>query len=108
MAYFLGAVAALIIAAVMLQSKVFSKATAHARLLMGALTIVPATAGTVGVVFSLASLVPTVDWLILVGRRLFQLAQGVSPDDASLNYLCSVVTASPGPWPQTSLGPRLE
>jgi hypothetical protein len=75
-AYFLGGVAALIIAVVMLRSAVFGKATAYAGLAMGALTLVPATAGTVGVIFSLVSLVPTVVWLILIARRLFQLGQG--------------------------------
>jgi hypothetical protein len=74
-AYFLGAVAALIIGAVMLRSQVFGRATAYAALLMGALTLVPANAGTVGIVVSLISLVPTVAWLLLVARDLFRLGQ---------------------------------
>jgi hypothetical protein len=37
--------------------------------------IVPATAGTIGIVLSLVSLVPTMIWDILIGVRLFQLAQ---------------------------------
>jgi hypothetical protein len=76
-AYFLGAVAVLIIAAVMLRSTIFSNAAAYAGLALGALTLIPATAGTVGVICSLLSLMPTVIWLILIARRLFQLAQGV-------------------------------
>ncbi len=106
MAYLLGAVAALIIAVVMLQSKVFSKATAYAGLLMGALTLVPATAGTVGVVFSLVSLVPTVVWLLLIAWRLFQLGQGVSTKEAHLQRRRSTSRALSVPWPRTSGGPR--
>lgn len=74
-AYFLGAVAALLIAAVMLRSTIFSRTTAYAGLAMGALALVPATAGTVGIVVSLVSLVPTVFWLILVGLRLFEVGR---------------------------------
>lgn len=74
-AYFLGAVAALIIGVVMLRSAVFSKATAHMALAMGALALIPATAGTVGIVASLVSLGPTVIWLFLVAFGLLHLAQ---------------------------------
>lgn len=72
-AYFLSAVAAIIVAVVMLRSNVFGKVTAYAGLAMGALSLVPATAGMVGVVFSLVVLIPTVIWFILIAWRLFQL-----------------------------------
>jgi len=72
-AYFIGAVFAIIVSLVMLRSKVFSKATGYAGLAMGALTLVPASAGTVGIVFSLLALVPTMLWYILIARRFFQL-----------------------------------
>jgi hypothetical protein len=73
-AYLLGAVVALIVALVMLRSHNFSKPTAYAGLAMGVLGLVPATAGMVGIVISLLTLVPTVIWLVLIARRLFKLA----------------------------------
>lgn len=72
--YVLGGVTLLIISAVMLRSTVFSRATGYVGLLMGAMMLVPATAGTVGLVLSLISLAPTMIWSLLVARRLFQLA----------------------------------
>ena len=73
--YVFGALATLLIAAVMLRSGVFSKATAYVGLMMGALTLIPATVGTLGVVLSLLSLAPTVAWLILVALRLFKMSR---------------------------------
>jgi len=75
--YLLGAVGALITAAVMLRSAIFSKRIAYTGLAMGALTLVPASAGTVGLLLSLVSLVPTTLWLILIARRLFQLGSAL-------------------------------
>lgn len=75
--YILGVVTTLIMAVVMLQSTIFSKGIASVGILLGALMLVPATAGTIGVVLSLVSLVPTVIWDILIARRLFQLGQGI-------------------------------
>lgn len=72
-AYFLGGVTVIIIAVIMLQSSVFSKATAYTGLLLGVLTLVPASAGMLGVVFSLVALIPTVVWYILLAWRFFQL-----------------------------------
>ncbi|HEU5345661.1 MAG TPA: DUF4386 family protein [Ktedonobacterales bacterium] len=72
--YVLGGVAMLIIAVVMLRSAVFSRPTAYIGLLTGALMLIPATAGTVGLVLSLVSLAPALIWDILIARRLFQLA----------------------------------
>jgi hypothetical protein len=71
--YLLSGVAVLLMAAVMLRSGIFSKFIAYTGLVMGALMLVPASAGTVGLMLSLISLAPTVVWLILVARRLFQL-----------------------------------
>ena len=73
--YVFGAVATLLISAVMLRSGVFSKVTAYVGLAMGALMVIPATVGTLGLMLSLFSLIPTVVWLIMVGRRLFQLSR---------------------------------
>jgi hypothetical protein len=68
--YVLSAVATLIVSAVMLRSHLFSKVTGYAGLSAGVLMSVPATAGTIGVVFSLLSLVPLVVWLTIIARRL--------------------------------------
>ncbi len=57
----------------MLRSNVFGKVTACAGLAMGVLTLVPASAGMVGVVFSLVALVPTLIWCIVIAWRFFQL-----------------------------------
>jgi hypothetical protein len=72
--YLLGGIGMLITAAVMLRSKIFSKFIAYTGLVMGALMLIPASAGAVGLLLSLVSLAPTVIWLILIARRFFQLA----------------------------------
>jgi hypothetical protein len=82
--YLLGAFGVLITAAVMLRGTIFSKPIAYIGLVMGALMLVPASAGTVGLLLSLLSLVPTSLWLILIARRLFQLGQGASAEEAHL------------------------
>jgi hypothetical protein len=68
--YVLSALATLIVSAVMVRSQSFSKITGYAGLSAGILMLVPPTAGTIGVVFSLLSLVPLLVWLILIARRL--------------------------------------
>jgi hypothetical protein len=76
--YLLGGIGILITAIVMLRSTIFSKFIAYTGLVMGALMLVPASAGTVGLLLSLISLAPTVIWLILIARKLFQLG---APDE---------------------------
>jgi hypothetical protein len=71
--YVLEGVALLIIAAVMLRSTLFSKKTAYVGILLGVMSLVPPTAGTIGLLFALGSLVPLEIWDILISRRLFQL-----------------------------------
>lgn len=83
MSYVFGGVVLLIISAVMLRSNIFSKVTAYVGILMGMLMLVPPTAGTIWLFLSLVSLVPTAIWLILIARRLFQLGQGVSKEEAN-------------------------
>ena len=77
-AYFLSAIAALIVSVVMLRSRVFGKPTAYAGLALGVLALVPATAGMLGVVFSFVSLIPTIVWFVLIARRFFQLGRSAS------------------------------
>lgn len=71
--YILGAIATLIFASVMLRSAIFGKVTAYVGLLAGTLMLVPANAGTLGLILSLLSLVPLVIWDILIARKLFQI-----------------------------------
>jgi len=73
--YILSAIALLIVSVVMLRSHVFSKITAYVGILASVLMFVPPTAGTIGIFFSLISLVPTVAWLVLIARRLLQLGR---------------------------------
>lgn len=82
--YVLNAVATLIIAVVMLRSTLFSKVTASVGLVTGVLMVIPSTVGTIGLYFALMSLVPFAIWCILIARRLFQLAQGGSLQEAKL------------------------
>jgi hypothetical protein len=71
--YVLSAIAILIVSAVMLRSHhLFSKTTGYAGLSAGVLALVPPTAGTVGLILSLVSLVPMVIWLALIARRLLR------------------------------------
>ncbi len=83
--FVLGGVADLIIAAVMLRSGVFSKMTAYVGILIGVMLLVPGSAsvGTIGVVFSTIVILPSAIWYILIARRLFTLAQGVSKEEAN-------------------------
>ncbi len=69
----LSGIAVLLISVVMLRSTVFAKGTAVVGLIMGVMMLVPASAGTVGLVFAFGSLVPLVIWLILIAWRLLQL-----------------------------------
>jgi hypothetical protein len=70
--YVLSGLALLIVSAVMLRSRVFSRAAAYVGLSAGVLALVPPTAGIIGIVFSLVSLVPMVIWLALIARRLLR------------------------------------
>ena len=78
----LNAFATLIISFVMLRSAIFGKVTAYVGIVTGVVMLVPSTAGTIGLVFSLISLVPFAIWCVLIARRLFMLAQGVSKEEA--------------------------
>lgn len=73
--YVMEGAALLITALVMLRSTIFSKATAIIGIIMGVMSLLPPTAGMIGMIFALGSLVPLEIWNILVARRLFQLAK---------------------------------
>ncbi|NJC96372.1 MAG: DUF4386 family protein [Anaerolineae bacterium] len=73
--YVLNTIVLFIFSPVMLRSRLFSRATAYLGFLAGILMVIPSTAGTPGLYFSLASLVPWAIWLVLVGIRLLQLGR---------------------------------
>lgn len=73
--YVLIAVSGLILALTMLQDDTFGRRTAVVGIVFYAMNLVPATAGTLGFVLSMASLLPMIAWLVLVARRLLQLAK---------------------------------
>lgn len=78
LSYVLGGIVVLIFSVVMLQSNVFSKATAYLGITMGVLMLAPPTIGMTGLLLSLLSLVPTLIWLIPIARKFFQLGSSVS------------------------------
>jgi hypothetical protein len=63
--YVLEGVGLLIIAVVMLRSAIFSKKTAYVGILLGVMSLVPPTAGTIRLLFSLGSFAPLELWDIL-------------------------------------------
>lgn len=81
MGFFLISVGGLLISAVMLRSNIFSKATAYVGTLAFAISfsdyvriIVAPSALTLTLIIALTSAVFLIIWLILVGRRLFQIS----------------------------------
>jgi hypothetical protein len=73
--YLLMGFAGLLVSFAMLRSRVFSRTTAVAGLLQGAMMLVPSNLGTIGLVFALGSLAPFVVWFVLIAMRLRRLAR---------------------------------
>ena len=71
--YILNAASLLLFASLMLKSKTFSRKIAVIGLVSGIFMVIPSTAGQIGLVFSLASLVPWAIFLVLISRKFFQL-----------------------------------
>jgi hypothetical protein len=73
--FILSGLADLIISAVMLRSRIFSRMTAFTGMLVGAMLLVPPlpVVGTIGLALSYIVILPTLIWDILIARRLFQL-----------------------------------
>lgn len=71
--YVLNAITLIIISRVMFQDNTFSKSTAIWGLISGILMIIPTTAGTIGLTFGIASLVPWTVFSILIAKRFFRL-----------------------------------
>ncbi len=72
--YVLNAIALLLFAGAVFASDRFSRATGVWGLIAAVLMTIPSTAGTIGMIFALASLVPWVVFAALVGRQLLRLA----------------------------------
>lgn len=75
--YIVMGVAGILVSIAMLGGTEFSRATAIAGILQGAMMLVPVTLGTIGLVFALGSLIPFVVWFVLVGIRLGRLASQI-------------------------------
>ena len=73
--YILNGIALLLLSLVMLQSEAFGKKIAIIGLVAGILMIIPSTAGTIGLIFSLASLIPWYIFSILAAKKFFQFAK---------------------------------
>lgn len=78
--YVLNAITLLMMARVMLRSNIIGRGIARAGLIAGILMIIPSTAGTIGLIFSFASLVPWAIFLILLIPKFFRLAGDILRD----------------------------
>ncbi len=77
--YVLNAITLLVLAIVMLKSNIFSRTTAIVGISSGVLMAIPSSAGTIGMFFSLASLIPWAIFIVLISKKFFQFAsQGQS------------------------------
>jgi hypothetical protein len=76
--YVLEGIGLLLTALVMLRSTLFSKTTAIVGIVLGIMSLLPPTAGTIGLFCALGSLIPLVIWSVLIALRFFQLAQGAT------------------------------
>lgn len=72
--YVVMGVAGMLVSAAMLRGTEFSRGTAIAGMLQGAMMLVPVTFGIVGLVFAVGSLIPFIVWFVLVGLQLNRLA----------------------------------
>ena len=73
--YILSGIALFLFAGAAFGSERFSRATGVWGLIAAAFMMVPSTAGTIGMVFALASLLPWVVFAAMAGRRLIHLAR---------------------------------
>lgn len=73
--YVLNGLTLLIISFVMLRSNIFTRRISIFGLAAGILMVIPSTAGTVGMVFSLLSLIPWEIFIIMSGRQFLRFAK---------------------------------
>lgn len=84
--YVLNAVSLLIMSGVILKTRLFSRATGYWGLASGVLMVIPSTAGTLGLVFSILSLIPWIGFSILAARKLLAIDQDkddIAPESTS-------------------------
>lgn len=75
--YVFNAIALILIAKTMFNSKEFGKVAAIWGLIAGLFMIIPSTAGTIGLIFSLISLIPWIVFSIIVGRKMLNMAKKI-------------------------------
>lgn len=73
--YILSAIALMIVSIMMLRSHIFSRVTAYTGISASVFMLIPSSAGTIGLFFSLISLAPTAIWLVLTARQLLRLGR---------------------------------
>lgn len=73
--YVFNAITLLLISITMYKSKDFGKSAATWGLIAGIFMIIPSTAGTIGLIFSLISLIPWIVFSILIGKRMIRMAK---------------------------------
>jgi hypothetical protein len=73
--YVLNGITLLIISSVMYKSTIYSKKAAIAGIISGIFMTIPSTAGTIGLIFSLLSLIPWIVFTIFVAIRFLQLSR---------------------------------
>lgn len=71
--YILNGIALILISWVMLKNPIFGKTTAVIGLIAGILMIIPSTFGTIGIIFSLASLIPWYIFSILISKEFLKI-----------------------------------
>ena len=71
--YVLNGITLIIISCVMFKSSIYGNKTATIGLSSGLFMMIPSTAGTVGLIFSLVSLIPWIFFSIIVSRKFLQL-----------------------------------
>lgn len=80
--YVFNCVTLLVLAVLLLRSRVFSRATAWWGLVAGVLMAVPSNVGVIGLAFAMASLVPWSVFAVLVWRGLLRLLASAAPSGA--------------------------
>lgn len=73
--YVLNGITLLIISCVMYKTNIYSKKAAIAGIISGIFMTIPSTAGTIGLIFSLVSLIPWIVFTIFVAIRFLQLSK---------------------------------
>ncbi|MDX9775560.1 MAG: hypothetical protein RBT40_06370, partial [Petrimonas sp.] len=71
--YVFNAITLILISMTMYKSRDFGRSSATWGLVAGIFMIIPSTAGTLGLICSLLSLVPWIVFSVLIGRRLIQM-----------------------------------